>query len=178
MSTHLYFAYGSNLLRERLLARCPGAIFIGRACLPGHRLTFDKVSRDGSGKCAFVPAQNSRVEGVLWEIPDVELPKLDRMEGAGHGYERDTVTVTLVDGGQCDALTYRATECEPGLKPYDWYLALVKAGAEQQGLPDEVRVMLAGMQALLDPLPERPARQEALEVLRKAGFEEVARGLE
>ena len=53
-------------------------------------------------------------------------------------------------------LTYRATSRQAGLQPYDWYLALVLAGASQQGMPE----------AYIDRLRERPFRQDS-EVKRK-----------
>jgi hypothetical protein len=47
----LIFAYGSNMLERRLTARTPSAIPVGTAYVEEYRLTFDKVSTDGSGKC-------------------------------------------------------------------------------------------------------------------------------
>lgn len=56
-----YFAYGSNMLTERLIARTPSARPVGTSLLPGHRLTFHKRGRDGSGKCdAFETAHLHR----------------------------------------------------------------------------------------------------------------------
>ena len=50
--TFLYFAYGSNMLTRRLTApaRAPLALATGTVFAEGRRLTFDKVSTDGSGK--------------------------------------------------------------------------------------------------------------------------------
>jgi hypothetical protein len=50
--TFLYFAYGSNMLTRRLTlpARAPSAVCAGTGYVECHRLAFDKVSRDGSGK--------------------------------------------------------------------------------------------------------------------------------
>jgi gamma-glutamylcyclotransferase len=49
--TSLYFAYGSNMFARRLSARTPSAMRIGTGFVEGRKLTFDKVSTDGSGKC-------------------------------------------------------------------------------------------------------------------------------
>ncbi len=46
----LYFAYGSNLRASHLRGRVPTAACVGRARLPGRRLTTGKLGRDGSGK--------------------------------------------------------------------------------------------------------------------------------
>ena len=177
MTTVSYFAYGSNMLRERLLARCPGSVLRGRATLPDSRLTFDKVSKDGSGKCAFEPSRGDAMAGVLWQVPEAELGKLDQLEGVGSGYERCEIAVQEV-GGTCDALTYRATKTKYGLLPYDWYLALVVAGAQQQGLPSAVVERLQQVRSRRDPKLQRRQRLEALDVLRSAGFGEVADGLQ
>src|SRR5258708_12496941 len=47
-----YFAYGSNMLTDRLRERVPSATAIGVGRLAGHQLRWDKrTGRDGSGKC-------------------------------------------------------------------------------------------------------------------------------
>lgn len=174
----LYFAYGSNLLRERLLKRCSGSKLTGPAVLRGHRLCFHKRSADGSGKCAFVPSEASDLFGVLWTLPAEQLSALDLVEGVGNGYDRARICVEAADGTAAEALTYQATSLVLGLKPYDWYLALVRAGAVQHQLPESLVAMLDAIHTQADPKPARPQRREALEVLRSAGFGEVADGLE
>lgn len=164
MATVLYFAYGSNLLRERLLERCPNLSYAGRATLPAHRLTFDKVSSDESGKCAFEPDEAEEVLGVLWSVPEKDLPALDHAEGVGHGYERRKINV-MRSGERVEAMTYVASRCQPGLQPYDWYLALVIAGAVQQGLPDVYVDRLRGTLFLPDPELQRKTRLAALVAL-------------
>jgi len=165
MNDVLYFAYGSNLLRERLLDRCPNLRFVGGATMPSHRLTFDKRSKDGSGKCAFEPNDGEDVHGVLWSLPADELDLLDRHEGVGFGYERCTVIVSRTDGNKVETVTYRATKRQPGLMPYDWYLALVVAGAMQQELPPHYIDQLRERPAISDGKPERKERQAALRAL-------------
>lgn len=169
MANILYFAYGSNLLRERLLARCPNLSYAGRVTLPAHRLTFDKSSVDGSGKCAIEPTQADEVLGVLWNVPTEALAELDRAEGVGNGYERRTVDIVMCDGRAVDAMTYGATKRQSGLKPYDWYLALVIAGAMQQGLSDAYIERLRATPFTADADLQRGTRRDALEVLSLAG---------
>jgi hypothetical protein len=166
------FVYGSNLLRERLLARCPGISLAGRATLPGHQLTFDKVSVDGSGKCAFTAADGD-VPGVLWNVPESELVNLDLAEGAGQGYERVPIDVIQEGGGSFQVLTYQATRMKRGLVPYDWYLALVLAGAMQQDLPPEHIARLREADWSVDPNPNRPKRLDAIEALEQAGMKRM-----
>ncbi len=168
MANILYFAYGSNLLRERLLTRCPNLSYAGRATLPGYRLAFDKVSEDGSGKCAIEAAQADDVFGVLWNVPEEDLTELDRAEGAD--YERHAVDIVMGEGRIVDAMTYDATKRQSGLKPYDWYLALVIAGAVQQGLADEYIANLRVTSFVVDTKLQRGTRRDALDALTQAGL--------
>jgi len=169
MTDLVYFAYGSNMLRERLDARCPNVRLLGNAVLDGHRLTFDQFSHvDGSGKGGIVPAPGERVPGVLWTLPPGDLPALDLAESAGRGYERAGVTVTRAGGGAVEAITYRPIDLRGDLRPWDWYLALVVAGAEQQGLPGDYVGRLREVRAAVDPEHERPGRLAALDALRRA----------
>ena len=182
MPRFLYFAYGSNLLAERLAARCPGAKPVGLATVAGRRLAFQAKSFDGSGKATLLDGdEGSIVHGRLYEVPVGERDALDRAEGADRDppiYVRhDDLVVTSADGVEIrDVSVYLAREETPPLEPWDWYRALIVAGGMQAGLPAEVVAALAVTPALADPLPQRRSRREALAVLEKAGFPELAKG--
>jgi hypothetical protein len=175
MAIFMYFAYGSNLLRERLAARCLSAKRHDIAVLADHRLTFDKISTDGSGKCGFKPAAGETLPGVVWEIDISERPALDRAERVGYGYDADEIAVADTRGQTQRALTYRATRCDPSLAPYDWYRALVLAGAMQQGLPQPYIEHLRAVAVKEDPKPRRGSRIDALKALADAGYGELLR---
>jgi len=123
----IYFAYGSNMLSRRLRARTPSAVAISTGFVEGRRLTFDKVSSDGSGKCDIEATFNSddRVYGVVYEIDKSEKGELDKAEGLGHGYEEKTINI-CTSSGNCQAISYVASKKEPALRPYHWYKAIVK----------------------------------------------------
>jgi hypothetical protein len=91
--TFLYFAYGSNMLTSRLTRRTPSATAVGIAYVEGYRLTFDKVSTDGSGKCDIEATGNAadRVYGILFRIATGEAADLDAHEGLGRGYRKAEV---------------------------------------------------------------------------------------
>lgn len=164
-STFKYFAYGSNMLKERLCAaeRCPSAVVIGTGYVEGRRLTFDKVSQDGSGKCDAEPTRRSsdRVYGVLFDVALAERDSLNKAEGLGKGYEEETVRVVTAQGS-VDAVTFIATRKEPALRPYHWYKALTVAGAVEQQLPAGYVEWLRTADSVEDPDSERRARNEAL----------------
>jgi gamma-glutamylcyclotransferase len=170
----LYFAYGSNMLRERLLARVPGAKWLGVAHCDGRQLEFHKKSIDGSGKCDIPQTGNNadKVYGVLYDVPRSQKPDLDEAEGLGQGYNDEKIEVQFHDGQTKSAIAYFASPDakKSGLIPYDWYLCLVLEGAKQNGLPDGYIASIAGVKAIPDPKPGRKTRIEALEALRKAGI--------
>ena len=138
--TVVYFAYGSNMSSERLRARTPSAISLGRARLPGYTLRWHKLGRDGSGKCDIEPsnAPGAAVWGVLYRINCAEKDGLDAVEGLGIGYDEHTVPVET-DTVVHQALTYKARpdKIDPTLRPLDWYKAHVLRGATEHGLPEE-----------------------------------------
>lgn len=163
--TFRYFAYGSNMLTRRLTAanRAPSAKPLGIGYLEGLRLTFHKVSRDGSGKCDAERTGNDtdRVYGVLFEINSKEKDALDCAEGLGKGYKEEKVDV-VTDSGNVRAITYIATEKEPVLRPYHWYKALTVAGAVEHGLPGHYVEWLRAFESVEDPNDSRRAENEAL----------------
>jgi len=138
--TYLYFAYGSNMSSERLLARTPSAVSLGRARLPGYTLRWHKLGRDGSGKCDIESsdAPGAAVWGVLYRIDGAEKDRLDAVEGLGVGYDEHTVRVEA-DSVVREATTYKARpdKIDPALRPLAWYKAHVLHGATEHGLPDE-----------------------------------------
>ncbi|TVQ58520.1 MAG: gamma-glutamylcyclotransferase [Rhodobacteraceae bacterium] len=163
MTSLAYFAYGSNMLPERLRARCPSAAVAGAAAAPGFRVAFAKDSRDGSGKATLLNADNAQ-PGVLFRLAADELPALDAAEGADY----DRVEIALSCGTR--ALTYIAKRPDLSLLPYDWYLALCVAGAARQALGEALLGRLRAEPWRTDPLPVRPSRLIALRALSQAGF--------
>jgi len=139
-----YFAYGSNMLTARLRERVPSVTAIGIGQLVGHALRWDKRSlQDGSGKCdAEATSRNDDVVwGALFELDPEDKPALDQAEGVGAGYFEKTVNV-LTEAGLVTAVTYCATDKDATLRPYQWYKALVIAGAREHGLPPSYRSRL------------------------------------
>jgi gamma-glutamylcyclotransferase len=163
-----YFAYGSNMLIERLQARVPSAKPVSHARIEGWRLQFDKRSVDGSGKCHIVPSTGDVVYGVVFFIPLADRGKLDEVEGRHHGYERQWLReVILGDGSKVQAFTYVADPdyVQAGLLTFDWYHDLVVAGAEQHHLPSDYIDGLKSTPSRPDPEVGRLRRAEALKVL-------------
>lgn len=129
----LYFAYGSNMASKHLRPRIRSAKPIGRAVLGGKKVIFNKQSKDGSGKANLVDSPTRCAWGVLYEIDDQDLDKLDRVEG---NYHRTTVKVRRPDGGLLIAETYVSDYLTEQPVAYDWYKKRVLEGAREHGLPN------------------------------------------
>lgn len=168
----LYFAYGSNMMTARLQARCPSARPAGVAFAENHRLTFWKKGRDGSGKGHLAASPGLAQPGVLFTLSPDDLIVLDGFEGAGRGYRRaDDFAIRLKDTREItQAATYIATDLDETLRPYDWYLALILAGAREHAFDEEIIRQLGASACREDPDEERASRNEALGLLRSQGY--------
>jgi gamma-glutamylcyclotransferase len=171
MAVIQYFAYGSNMLTERLLARCSSATARGVARVDSYALAFWKRSQDGSGKATLCPEANRQVFGVVFDLNENELRNLDDAEGAGNGYNRIVDFKVRIQGlhEPLRTITYLAPPSfiDQKLKPYDWYLRLVLAGARQHGLPLQYIGEIETMPCAVDPKLNRKSRLEALKLLRE-----------
>ena len=178
MRTVTYFAYGSNMLSARLRARCPSARARGPASVTGWRIAFSKPSLDGSGKATLARVKNdsARIFGVLYDIAAADMPALDRVEEKGVGYDRtdEFNVVCMTRNSVFSHTTYIARAPVAGLKPYDWYLALVIAGAREHGLDENYIATLLRVSCAPDPHPERGRRRDALRALGEAGHDSPA----
>ncbi len=183
MKHFTYFAYGSNMLSERLRRRCPSAKAIGFAVASGYILKFSKESDDNSGKATLVVSTDPKrqVFGEMFVIENGDLCKLDEAEGKGKDYNRcDKFSVTVApDWKQAQVTTYIASACaiDDSLKPYDWYLALAIAGALQHKLPETWIAKLREFHYIADPKPNRKTRKIAIGDLKLAGVEDFTQVL-
>ena len=162
-NTFLYFAYGSNMLSRRLQRRTPSAWPIGTGFVEAHRLTFDKVSSDGSGKCNIESRSNpsDRVYGVLFSIKRDEANDLDEAEGLGSGYRKTEVRVVSPTGVHI-AVAYIADRTNPLLRPYEWYKEFVVRGAIEHKLPAVYVRRLQITESQRDSNERRRTRNEAV----------------
>lgn len=170
--TFLYFAYGSNMLPARLLDRCPTARAIGVGVAQDLSLEFSKPSKDLSGKATLVTAKGARVPGVIFEIELAERSKLDRHEGLGSGYRRDDAfpIENIARGSTVRTSSYLGTFLDARLKPFDWYLATVIAGADHHGLDAEYIAALRATDFVEDTVLNRKTRVAAIEAMRRHGI--------
>ncbi len=157
-----YFAYGSNMSSRRLRGRAPSAhaVVVGR--ISGYRLTFHKKSNGSAKADAYYTGNKSdKVWGVVFEIDKREKPALDEAEGLHHGYEEKLVSVET-ELGMVPAVMYYATEIDPKLLPYSWYVWHVVVGAREHSLPEEYIRFIELVPQIEDPKRERDAAERAI----------------
>ena len=134
LSQKWYFAYGSNLKKERLSKRIGESSEIFNATLQDYRLTFAKGWKEHkSGKADILPNQGSEVKGAVYSVTEDQLQSLDGHEGVGSGiYKRILITV-LINGQSTPAETYVMVREICPAKPEGWYLGLILKGLRQHG---------------------------------------------
>lgn len=112
----------------------PSARVRGPGLLEAHRLYFRKLSEDRSTKADIGRRRGSVVWGVLFDIDERDVRELNRKEG---GYDPISVSVRLAGGSDTRAWSYMARP-ERGrsrVRPYRWYIELIRSGAVQFGFP-------------------------------------------
>ena len=125
-SVKLYFAYGMNTNRDEMAYRCPGAIAMGKAILPGYKFEFKSFA-------TIVPDPIESVEGVLWTITDSDESALDMLEGYPEFYDKKSVRV-IHNNLTHIAMTYIMGPREHGYGPSEGYYRMVSEGYQSFGL--------------------------------------------
>ncbi len=134
-----YFAYGSNLHRAQLIARC-GLLSTSdepprMVRLPGYQLAFNMAGGDRQ-VYANVVTPGTGVIGIIYRCGPAALAKLDVYEA---GYDRRDVTVIDDQKTEHQAIAYVARPdrvTTPG-RPHPDYLHTILTGAREHGLPEE-----------------------------------------
>jgi hypothetical protein len=125
----LHFAYGSNMGRALMGARCPRAEAIGIATLLGWRFV---INPEGFGSIAR--QLGGRVHGVLWRLSARDLAAVNAYESVDSGlYVRRRLPVRC-GATQAMALVYIARRQGEGL-PRPGYIPLVVDAAREWQLP-------------------------------------------
>jgi gamma-glutamylcyclotransferase (GGCT)/AIG2-like uncharacterized protein YtfP len=127
----LYFAYGANMDRAGMAARCRQARAQGPAVLERHHFVIS-----GDGYASVVPARGESVHGVLWRLSPRDLAALNIFESLDSGLYRRASLPVRIGGRRVRALLYVARKGAAG-KPRPGYLGQVIAAARDWGLPQD-----------------------------------------
>ncbi len=145
-----YFAYGSNMnlsqIRERLKNKTLQLLDI--VYINNMKLIFPKFSlKKKGGVASFDSSMNDKLWGVIFEVTDDDILKLDYWEGTSQEqfpkYKRESILVTNMAGTTYSAITYRVYSNDFSLMtedmflPYVNYMTTIIEGAKECNLPLE-----------------------------------------
>lgn len=82
-----YLAYGSNLNKEQMEKRCPGAVPVGTMMLKGYELKF-------KGPLTIEKKRGGRVPLGVWEVNEENEKALDHYEGFPMFYHKEELTIS------------------------------------------------------------------------------------
>jgi cation transport regulator ChaC len=125
--------------------RCPGAKLIGSAQLANHRLCFPRRSPvRGCAVASFEPHKGGVIWGVVYELDDDDIRRLDEREGfdpvnpsAINRYCRVDVMVQRSTGERLEAVAYLAVPEENPGRPSADYMKHIIDGAMAHSFPDD-----------------------------------------
>jgi gamma-glutamylcyclotransferase (GGCT)/AIG2-like uncharacterized protein YtfP len=126
----LHFAYGSNMSRPLMQARCRDAQALGIATLAGWRFV---INREGYGSIA--PRQGGRVLGVLWRLSARDLAAINAYESVSTGFYLRRQLAVRMGPRQATALVYITRQGGEG-RPRPSYIDLVVQAARDWDLPE------------------------------------------
>lgn len=76
----LYFAFGSNLYKERLSVNCPSAVLKNVAKLENYKLSFYGYTDRWHGAVASIEqSDGDHCWGAVWSISEEEVTALDKL---------------------------------------------------------------------------------------------------
>lgn len=128
-----YFAYGSNMDKERMVERKINFTSRKFAKLENHKLVFNKKAKDGNFCYANLEISDGDfVEGIIYEFPDDEILNLDKAEGFPKHYDKVKIIVNDEDNNPINVLTYiaQSSKVVNGLLPTSAYLNHLLAGKD------------------------------------------------
>lgn len=147
--TFTYFAYGSNLLQQRIQLLNPSAKRYGIGKLIDYQLNFNGFTKRWKGAPAtIVPKSGSSVWGALWELDMEHMASLDEQEGVtSKVYFPKQVDVELIDGTVKNCRVYQLCDNAAAIdnicdlpenqKPSKVYLKTIILGARESKLPED-----------------------------------------
>lgn len=125
----LYFAYGSNMHRAAMEARCPAAAALGPARLAGYEFF---IGIDGWGSVRRVPGQV--VHGVLWRLTPRDRAVLDAYELLHKGLYNVRMLPVRHRSHTTQAMVYLLRRAASG-RPKPGYAEMCASAAREWGLP-------------------------------------------
>ena len=124
-----YFAYAADMDKKLMESQCPGCKARFTAGLPHYKLTFSGWSKQWKGGMASIKTfRGDRVSGVVYEVTEAHIRKLDRLYGYPSLYDRIKVTVWNDTGKATEAVTYIKKNQGDETRPSPELMAHIKQG--------------------------------------------------
>lgn len=135
MKKRLYVAYGSNLNKQQMSERCPGAKFIGAGLIHDYELQFKGLH--SAAFATIAQKQGANVPVGVWEIQDTDEWSLDIYEGYPRHYFKEMVSVALEET-TVNAMVYVMNHNAKFGIPSVHYYGVIKDGYRDCGLDESV----------------------------------------
>ena len=127
----LYFAYGSNMLRDQMKERCPNHRYFGHGILKGFRWIITE-----RGYANIIKSEVDEVHGVVYRINEEDEASLDKAEGVHNGlYWKETHRVEVEKTGY-PCIAYVDPITAEG-SPKDEYVGRINDGVADAELKPE-----------------------------------------
>lgn len=144
-----HFAYGANMNAGAMRQLCPRSRRIATGRLLRHRFAIMPA-----GYANLVADPVALVRGVIYDVPDQDLPAFDRSEGLSDGLCTRLVQTVFADNGPAGpAFVYTGFGGEGGA-PLEGYVENVIACAKAAGFPHDY---IKELERHLPLMPEAPA---------------------
>ena len=124
-----YIAYGSNMVKEQMAHRCPGAKLIGTGYLPNHRLEF----------YLHATVERTRAHGAKVPVAVWEISKED--EGFPSYYIKAQRKVKMMDGSELWGMIYLMNYLRISPPASEYYDGIETAYMEL-GFTDDIETVL------------------------------------
>jgi gamma-glutamylcyclotransferase len=153
--TYYYFAYGSNMLQQRLEERVGRVRRIGTGFLDGYRMKFNCAAIQGRDSMSFANVgrqDGQRAFGVIYELTARQLVILDEYEQLYYRITR------RINGRDCEIYISKSYARVPELSipPTEFYIRILLAGYLQNGYREGhdalQRKMLQKYKVKIEPL--------------------------
>ncbi|CAI2733464.1 unnamed protein product [Schistosoma spindalis] len=132
-----YFAFGSNLLKERIQLTNKSAQYVGIGVLEDYILSFGGFSNNWFGATATIqPSPSKYVMGTVWKMSINDMKTLDLQESVPIIYQPVEISIHLFSDKSSiiHCRSYILNSFELG-DPSPYYLDIIIRGAIQSQLP-------------------------------------------
>lgn len=129
----LYIAYGSNLHKEQMAMRCPGAKVVCTGIVEDYKLVY-RGSKTGA-YATIIPCKGEYVPVAVWRINEAHERSLDLYEGFPTFYYKKNLEVVIEPcADRVEAMAYIMFDAAKAGKPSMSYLETCAQGYLDQGL--------------------------------------------